>query len=344
MGDGSFVTTGDFNGDGITDFVSYGRQNVVGLGQGAGKFAVQAPFAVDFSFFDGAVGDFNQDGRSDVALTSGDFVRVFFGSPSGALSAPTNLTGTAPEDRFSRIFAGAFRRPARADILSTAAFVAETRLFENRGQGVFDLKVGPTATASDGNGIPGLVGDFNGDGFLDGAQPHAENTAIKALLGNGTALFHESIFATVPILQDYAAGDFNGDGITDIATCSSFVDTGGVQVLLGRKNSKFTLKTDLPLPCASLAAGDFNNNGKLDLVLIDFSGVSTFLAGRGDGTFKAAQPLALSASGNVRLTSIQFGGRQGATGLLVNARVIDRTTGAISSVVTPYTNHCDYKP
>jgi hypothetical protein len=91
------------------------------------------------------------------------------------------------------------------------------------------------------------------------------------------------------------AGDFNGDGVPDLATAGG----GGVSVLLGDGNGTFqparnTSTTQAPSGQNALAAGDFNQDGKLDLATsangpggdIGFN----VLLGRGDGTFVNAPP------------------------------------------------------
>src|SRR5439155_1263538 len=98
-----------------------------------------------------------------------------------------------------------------------------------------------------------------------------------------------------------AVGDFNGDGVPDLAVANSRSDT--VSVLLGGGDRTF----QAPLTFAVgrnpvfVVVGDFNGDGVPDLAVANEGAVSVLL-GNGDGTFQAA--LSLTAGGNPRSLAV----------------------------------------
>jgi FG-GAP-like repeat/Abnormal spindle-like microcephaly-assoc'd, ASPM-SPD-2-Hydin len=142
------------------------------------------------------------------------------------------------------------------------------------------------------SGTP-AIGDFDGDGNLDLAVPLSKG--INIFLGNGDGTFRGGQFID-GYVSAVAAADFNGDGILDIVT-------DGVTVLLGNGDGTFqggarTESLKIPgsirgekrhpvIQGSSLSLGDFNGDGKLDVV----SGGTLYL-GNGDGTFQSPITLA----------------------------------------------------
>jgi FG-GAP-like repeat len=86
--------------------------------------------------------------------------------------------------------------------------------------------------------FPIAVGDFNGDGKLDLAISSFDSNAITILLGKGDGTFTTAPTATAKALQPshngMIAGDFNGDGKTDLAVTNSQANT--VTLLVGNGN------------------------------------------------------------------------------------------------------------
>ncbi|MDP4238811.1 MAG: FG-GAP-like repeat-containing protein, partial [Bacteroidota bacterium] len=95
-----------------------------------------------------------------------------------------------------------------------------------------------------------------------------------------------------------AIGDFNGDGIPDMASCSweSWSAYGKVSVFLGKGDGTFTTKPDVPAgnrpQC--IVIGDLNGDGKADMAVANMNSYDiSILLGNGDGTFTAAASLSL---------------------------------------------------
>jgi hypothetical protein len=111
---------------------------------------------------------------------------------------------------------------------------------------------------------------------------------VSVLLGNGAGGFGAAIpFAVGSQPQTVALGDFNRDGILDVAA-SNFLD-GTVSVMLGTGDGTFQPQvavTTGPGP-ASVTIADVNRDGKLDILTPNkFNGTVSVLLGNGDGTFQ----------------------------------------------------------
>jgi len=100
-----------------------------------------------------------------------------------------------------------------------------------------------------------------------------------------------------------ATGDFNGDGILDLAVTQQTFGSGGgsfVSIMLGNGDGSFGPPVNLPLPATGIGrtilAKDVDNDGNLDL-LVDISEPHEvlFFKGRGDGTFN--DPVAINVGG-----------------------------------------------
>jgi FG-GAP-like repeat len=147
-------------------------------------------------------------------------------------------------------------------------------------------------------GVPYSVvtADFNHDGNLDLAVSDWGANQISILLGKGDGSFHPARTFSVFSCTGLAVGDFNGDGIPDLA----FVEyegsgTGGLGIYLGNGDGTFRSGASYVLGRGPvwLTTADFNGDGHLDVAVAN-SGSDTHgtdgsvmvLFGRGDGTFR----------------------------------------------------------
>ena len=283
------VAVGDFNGDGKLDlavanggdFSSGAGGNVtVLLGNGDGTFQTALAFAAGDIPQSVAVGDFNGDGKPDLAvanLRSGD-VSVLLGNGDGTFQAAQNF----PAAGASSIAVGDFNGDGKVDLAVASGSVS---VLLGNGDGTFQAARGFVV-----GGSPWAVamGDFNGDGKLDLATANGggglEPGTVSVLMGNGDGTFLEAPTYAAGVAS-VAVGDFNGDGKLDLVTNGS--------VLLGNADGTFQAPLAFPAGAySSVAVGDFNGDGKLDLAGTSASSVSVLL-GNGDGTFQA--PLTFAA-------------------------------------------------
>jgi hypothetical protein len=155
------------------------------------------------------------------------------------------------------------------------------------------------------------VADFNGDGKPDlvvlNRGPSSTTTgqaSLSVLLGNGKGGFQPAVTTNIPNIglaqgtaESIVTGDFNGDGKIDVAVGTSGDPAGpAVEILLGngdgsfQPNGRFLGVGGVPF---SVAAGDFDHNGTLDLVTANSNGTLSLLLGNGDGTFRPRTDLAV---------------------------------------------------
>jgi len=163
-----------------------------------------------------------------------------------------------------------------------------------------------------------VVGDFNHSGHAGLAVGLFQNLAAAILLGNGDGTF--SFVDTLARIDgqptmSLTVADFNRDGNLDLAAANVLNGVSPV-VLLGYGHGAFnTISQNVEISANSSAAGDFNGDGILDLVLggsgiseAGNGGRSSALLGRGDGTFTLAPP-SLTANGFVAVGDFNGDGK-----------------------------------
>jgi hypothetical protein len=117
--------------------------------------------------------------------------------------------------------------------------------------------------------------------------PLVESLEPRLLLSGHAVTFTPTPVATGLSPLSVAAGDFTGNGITDLVVANNGSET--VSYLPGNGDGTFGPKTDLDMGSypSAVAAADLNGDGKLDLVVSNVLGSSIEVAlGNGDGTFQ----------------------------------------------------------
>jgi len=302
---GVTIATGDFNGDGIPDLVALSELSLnVFLGKGDGQFQPPMVFPTGGAWYSNiAVGDFNHDGKLDVAVgapqtQTTETVNVLLGNGDGTFQAPISSTIYAYT---SFLAVGDFNHDGNPDLAAVSYQQSDpyaVQVLLGNGDGTFQPSVNYSLGDAASNS-PGeiAVADFNGDGNLDlavaniGIYADPGNT-VSVLLGNGDGTFQaERKYPTGYGPQGIAAADFNGDGKMDLATANG-VD-GTVSVLVGRGDGTFRLSNTYPagLPeeaPANIVAVRFDGDELPGLAVTNVTG-TFILLNQGNGRFQAAQ-------------------------------------------------------
>lgn len=284
------LVAGDFNGDGFLDLVVADGPDCgcayssVLLGNGDGTF--QAPNTTSIA---GAgpivVGDFNRDHKLDVAIDDG-LVTIFLGNGDGTFKPGVDYGSDGSAGAFGT---GDFNRDGLLDFVITnfnGNNATNLSTLLGNGDGTF----GRVATYGTGQSPEGIVSaDFNGDKRPDLATVNGLDNTVSILLGTATGKFAPALNYGVSGGQYGAivAADFNGDGHPDIATLN--YAAGTVSIILNQGRGTFGPYTDYPAGTNpdALAGGDFNNDGKVDLVVGFLGGGLSLLLGNGNGGFEA---------------------------------------------------------
>jgi hypothetical protein len=288
------VAVGDFNGDGKPDLVTadseYGSGSTVAvlLGNGDGTFQNQVQYTTASDPVWVTAGDFNGDGKLDLAAANSavNTVSVLLGNGDGTFQADRGY-GTANEP--TSVAVGDFNGDGKLDLV-TANYSGTVSVLLGYGDGTFAPHVDYT-TGTEPDSV--AVGDFNGDGKVDLATANFYANTVSVLLGNGDGTFQKHVDYTVGIAPySVAVGDFNGDGILDLVVANSSNNSNTVSILLGNGDGTFQPHTDYAtgIEPQSVAVADFNGDGKLDLVTANYGAyggnTASVLLGNGNGTFQ----------------------------------------------------------
>jgi hypothetical protein len=330
------VHVGDFNGDGKADIVAAascgsggnggagilncpasGNAAVVYLSNGDGTFQPGMPSGTISGLRSIAVGDFNGDGKLDIAagsdcLSSSDCssgaMVILLGNGDGTFTTGATYPLNGILSQANTIAIGDLNNDGKLDIVTGIACyniavngcsVGAIEVFLGNGDGTFQTP--QTSLTAGNNAIPVLVGDFNRDGKPDVAA--TPGTTLAFFPGNGDGTLGTPSSTPLPYGgQAITIGDFNSDGNLDVAVGGYFF----AMVAFGNGDGTFQTPATYNLNnnfADSIVAADMNGDGKPDLIVGGGQGYSpsntvTLLVNDGVGGFSKDSTFFLGSSGN----------------------------------------------
>jgi hypothetical protein len=366
------LAIGDVNGDGKPDLLvanacaasscANGSIGVL-LGNGDGTFQTAVTFSTGgYNSASLTLGDVNGDGKPDLLVanqcaTNSGFcpgtVSVLLGNGNGTFQLPVTYSSGGYDG--ASVVLGDVNGDGKPDLLVVNQCATNSDFFcfgsvgvlLGNGDGTFQTSVAYGSGGQTARSV--ILGDVNGDGksdliVINDCATSCENGGLGVLLGNGDGSFQTAIpySSGGQSPRSVVVGDVNLDGAPDLIVANlcalgdgSCSNGGVVSVLLNNGSGAFLSTTSYASggPNAnSVALGDVNGDGKLDLLVANncvdsenCSGVLGMLPGNGDGTFNAAVVYGSGGSEAAALTVGDVNG-DGVPDLLIAAQCASATS------------------
>ncbi|HUQ93494.1 MAG TPA: VCBS repeat-containing protein, partial [Bryobacteraceae bacterium] len=260
-----------------------------------------------------AAADLNKDGRGDLLIGHSDGVDIRLGNGNGSFQPPVRV---ARGFVATSVASGDFNKDGNPDIAVSSETSSSATILLGNGNGTFGPPGSYVTRAGAG---PFFVTDFDSDGnsdvvfgagHPDGITAAANDSNVTVLYGRGNGTLHAAPSVVLPSLGEFTVGDFNGDGLPDVAATAPLTNglsnTAGLNLAFNDGNGTLTPQPPIPVPSQNapaqlsrITSADFNGDGRRDVAVTSGSIVHVLTA-NGAGGFNA--PASFTASS--QMTSI----------------------------------------
>lgn len=347
------LAAADIDGDGLQDLIATSiTDKTVSILRntstpGAISFAGKVSFSTGDNPYSVAVGDFNADGKPDLAVANylSNSISIFKNKGTTG-----NISFEAKADITSGLMPGSLivndiDGDNKVDIAVVNELSNSLSVFRNSStagnisfaNGVaFTTAAGPKAVTA---------GDFDNDGKIDlVVSNNSDNTELVSLFRNTSTAGSISMVANPPGFKDgnhafkSAVGDFNGDGKADIITP---VNASAYVQFNGSSTNTIAFPTSYNIPSTNpynAAMGDLDGDGKIDLVVPSFINdyLQVFRNHVGEPNISGISPGEGTSGATITIygyrfsgiTGVSFGGVPAASFTVNSANVITAVIGA----------------
>ncbi|WP_197491719.1 MULTISPECIES: FG-GAP-like repeat-containing protein [Emticicia] len=281
LGNNIPVVAADFDNDGDKDVImaeSDFGDLIILINDGLGNFTVSTTtYNTIRTPTSAATGDFNQDGKPDVAITMAvsNRVQIFLNTTVGGVVSFSNLVAVNTDLLPRSIVLGKFNTDDFLDIATANYTTNNVSVAFGTGTGSFSVA---TEYVVGLNCRDIATGDFDNDGDFDLVTANYGESTLSILTNNGNGVFGVTAKTVAAKMNGVTVNDFNADGFYDIlATSQQIISPANTQsyayLLYNNGSGSFITPTALGtdyfsvgLQPGSLISGDFNQDGSLDFI------------------------------------------------------------------------------